>query len=142
MHTVGLRSQTHHKRLNVLGFLHCQAGHVHSFPITEAVTAQHLVDSVETLLPKLVLPTVVVLDNATLHRSKLVQGKRSEWKKKGVRLLFLPAYCPHLNRIETLWRHIKYRWLEPADYADFTTLTQAVTNVLLKYGNKYLLSFE
>ena len=147
-HTVRLPSQSHSKRLSVLGFLQCQTDcktqQFYSFPTAERVTAQHLVDSIEALLPQLpgvTQPTVIVLDNAALHRSKLVQGKQSEWKRKGVRLWFLPPYCPHLNRIETLWKHVKHRWLAPADYADFATLTKSVNDILDNIGSKYHIIF-
>ena len=62
----------------------------------------------------------------------MVQAKRREWKQKGLRLLFLPPYCPHLNLIEILWRQVKYRWLAPEAYPDFATLCQSVTTFWLR----------
>lgn len=100
-----------------------------------------MIESVEALLPRLSCPTVLVLDNATVHRSKLVRAKRREWKHKGLRLVFLPPYCPHLNVIETLWRQMKYRWLAPAAYQTFGTLCQYVTDVLAQIGTKYRIPF-
>lgn len=143
--TVKLPAKAHSRRLNVLGFLsinglsrhgeltHCQA--------QTRITAAFVVESVEALLPTLSGPTVLVLDNASMHRSKLVKAKRKEWKQKGLRLLFLPPYCPHLNKIETLWRMVKYRWLWPEAYTDFATLCQSVTDILGQVGTKYALSF-
>ena len=93
------------------------------------------------LSPPLPCPSVLVLDNATVHRSKLVQARRWEWKEKGLRLLFLPPYCPHLNLIEMLWRQIKYRWLAPEAYKDFHTLCKSVTDVLAQVGTKYRITF-
>ena len=138
--TVGLPAKAHSHRLNVLGFLSRQS-RLHSFQAQERITAQFVVNSIETLLPSLSGPTVLVLDNASVHRSKLVQAKRREWKQKGLRLLFLPPYCPHLNLIENLWRHIKYRWLSGEAYKNFETLCQSVTDVLTQVGTKYRLSF-
>ena len=105
------------------------------------MTAQFVIESIEALLPQLSGPTVLVLDNASVHRSKLVQAKRKEWKQKGLRLLFLPPYCPHLNLIETLWRQTKYRWLDCEAYRNFETLCQSVTDILAQVGTKYRLSF-
>ena len=138
--TVGLPAKSHSRRLSVFGLLSRQGG-LHSFPTQERITAQFVVDSLEAVLPRLCRPTVLVLDNATVHRSKLVQAKRKEWKQKGLRLLFLPPYCPHLNLIEILWRQVKYRWLAPAAYRTFETLCQSVTDVLVQVGTKYRLSF-
>ena len=138
--TVGLPAKAHSRRLNVLGFLSRQS-HLYHFQAQERMTAQFVIQSIETLLPNLLRPTVLVLDNASVHRSKLVQAKRKEWKRKGLRLLFLPPYCPHLNLIETLWRQTKYRWLDCAAYRNFETLCQSVTDILAQVGTKYQLSF-
>ena len=138
--TVGLPAKAHSRRLNVLGFL-SRKSRLHFFQAQERITAQFVLDSVEALLPSLSGPTVLVLDNATVHRSKLVQAKRKEWKRQGLRLLFLPPYCPHLNFIENLWRHIKYRWLDCDAYRDFGTLCRSVTDILAQVGAKYQLSF-
>ena len=104
------------------------------------MTAQFVIESIETPLPNLAKPTVLVLDNASVHRSKQVQAKCREWKQKGVRLLFLPPYCPHLNLIETLQRQIKYRWLTPNACQNFVTLCQSVTDILAQVGTKYRFS--
>lgn len=112
-----------------------------SFPTRERLTAQHLIESVEAVLAGLERPAVLVLDNASVHRARVVGQKRAEWKARGLRLLFLPPYCPHLNRIEVLWRQIKYRWLPPDAYRDFATLCQSVAHVLDQVGTKYRLSF-
>jgi len=138
--TVGLPAKAHSRRLNALGFL-SRAGCLHHFETQEKITASFVIQSIEALLPALPGPTVLVLDNATVHRSKLVQAKRKEWKQKGLRLLFLPPYCPHLNLIEMLWRMIKYRWLWPEAYQNFPTLCQSVTDILAQVGTKYRLSF-
>lgn len=138
--TVGLPAKVHSRRLNVLGFL-SRHSRLHSFQAQERMTASFVIESVETLLPSLGCPTVLVLDNASVHRSKLVQAKRREWKQKGLRLLFLPPYCPHLNLIENLWRHIKYRWLGCEAYQNFETLCRSVTDILAQVGTKYQLSF-
>ncbi len=138
--TLGLPAKAHSRRLSVLGFLSRQ-GCLHTFETQEKITALFVIESIEALLPALPCPTVLVLDNATVHRAKLVQAKRKEWKQKGLRLLFLPPYCPHLNLIETLWRQGKYRWLWPEAYQDFPTLCQSVTDILAQVGTKYRLSF-
>ena len=125
---------------NVLGFL-SRKNCLYFFEAQETMTAQFVIESIEALLPQLSGPTVLVLDNASVHRSKLVQAKRKEWKRKGLRLVFLPPYCPHLNLIETLWRQTKYRWLDCEAYQNFETLCRSVTGILAQVGTKYRLSF-
>jgi hypothetical protein len=143
-HTLRLPAHPHQKRCNVLGFWRSDNWLRH-VTWTGRMTAARFITSVEEhLLPHLRAdrPTVLVLDNAGVHRAKIVQAKLQEWRARGLRLFFLPPYSPHLNRIEVLWRQMKYRWLEPAAYVDFTTLCQSVTSILNQVGSKYLLSFS
>ena len=51
-------------------------------------------------------PIVVVVDNASYHKSKQVR----EWERKhDVEMVTLPPYCPELNPDEQVWNHAKRR---------------------------------
>ena len=52
--------------------------------------------------------TVVVLDNATPHKSKKFMANIEKWEEQGLFIVYLPTYSPHLNPIEILWRKMKY----------------------------------
>jgi len=56
------------------------------------------------LLPELEQGTVVIMDNASFHKSELTEQLI---KDKGCRLLFLPPYSPELNPIEKIWAVLK-----------------------------------
>jgi transposase len=71
------------------------------------------------LLPQLKRDTVIVLDNATFHKSQLTIDLV---RMAGCTLLFLPPYSPHLNPIEKLWANIKRIWA----YAENKTLMEVV----------------
>ena len=130
------------KRLNVFGFL-SRANATRMWTSTTAVSAQFVVDSIEQWVQeKLSKPRVLVLDNARIHRSLLMQSKIGEWESKNLYISFLPAYSPHLNLIETLWRKMKYEWLKAEDYASFETLTDAVKKILKEIGNEYKIKFK
>ena len=74
--------------------------------------------------------TVVVMDNAPFHRAQGVQERRPEWEEQGLYLRYLPPYCPHLNLIEGLWRHLK-GFLMPRRYYDsLQALKAAVCSAL------------
>lgn len=78
--------------------------------------------------------SVVVLDNATFHRAKMVQAKRAAWEAQGLYLRFLPPYCPHLNLVECLWKRLK-AWLLPRRCFDtLKDLRKAVTQALELLG--------
>ena len=58
----------------------------------------------QMLLPELKHGQVVVLDNASFHKS----AKTKELiEQVGCKLLFLPPYSPDLNPIEKYWAHLK-----------------------------------
>lgn len=77
---------------------------------------------------------VVVLDNAPFHKAKAIQDARAGWEAKGLKLYYLPAYCPHLNLIEGVWRRLK-GFLMPRRYYDsLAELKQAVLNALRLLG--------
>ena len=56
-------------------------------------------------------PLTVILDNASVHTAKAIGPLIEQLKKKGLTLYFLPPYSPELNRIEILWRKVKYEWM-------------------------------
>jgi transposase len=130
------------KRLNVFGFLR-QSNEAKTWITEKAVTAQFVVDAIEeSVQEKLAKPRVLILDNARIHRSRLVQSKVAQWEAKNLYVFFLPAYSPHLNLIETLWRKMKYEWLKAQDYVSFEKLVEAVKEILGEIGKKYRIKFR
>ncbi len=79
-------------------------------------------------------PTVVVLDNASFHTAGAVRERERGWEVLGLKLYRLPAYCPHLNPIEGVWRRLK-GFLMPRRYYDsLAELKQAVLSALSLLG--------
>lgn len=79
-------------------------------------------------------PTVVVLDNAPFHRATKVREREPQWRKDGLTLSWLPAYCPHLNRIEGVWNHLKGFLLPRRWYDSVAELTEALLSALHTLG--------
>jgi transposase len=64
---------------------------------------------VEKLLIKELKPgQVVIMDNASFHKSKKTRELIESVK---CRIIFLPPYSPDLNPIEKFWANMK-RWIE------------------------------
>lgn len=79
-------------------------------------------------------PCVVVLENAPFHRAGVLQERRARWEAKGLGLYYLPAYCPHLNPIEGVWKRLK-GFLMPRRYYDtLADLKEAVLSALRVFG--------
>ena len=85
--------------------------------------------------------TVVVMDNASIHRSEEFADYIPLWKKKGLHIKYLIPYAPELNRIEILWRHIKYFWLPFSAYQCLQTLREALEDIVKDFGSKYQITF-
>jgi transposase len=58
----------------------------------------------EDLIPKLPPNSVIVMDNATFHKSVDMKNAAEE---AGHEILYLPPYSPDLNDIEHKWAHAK-----------------------------------
>ena len=99
----------------------------------------HFFDSLVNLIKK---KTVVILDNASIHKSKIVKSKEKEWRKKGLFFQFIPAYCPELNKIEILWKQMKHFWLRPQDYTSKESLHEAIFRCIQNFGSIYRISFN
>lgn len=79
-------------------------------------------------------PVVVVMDNASFHTAKAVKKRQPVWKSKGLKLRYLPAYCPHLNLIEGVWRRLKGFLMPRRFYDSVTELKEAVLDALSLLG--------
>ncbi|NEP00504.1 MAG: hypothetical protein F6K58_17855 [Symploca sp. SIO2E9] len=51
------------------------------------------------------------------------------------------SYSPHLNIIEIWWRFIKYKWLETEAYKNYSTLVEAVEEIIKNFWTKYTINF-
>lgn len=90
------------------------------------IVAADLLAFLETL-PRLPdKPLVVVLDNASTHRGKVVTAARAALKEKRVSLYFLPPYSPTLNPIEAVFGGIKAHDLPERAYTSWAGLETAI----------------
>ena len=98
-----------HRRVNTLAALAVPGPHRHA-PLTwqtapRAWKAEHLLNFLRQTLPGGTgRPRMVVLDNASIHRSLTVRQTRRERAERGIWLWYLPAYSPELNDIERTFR--------------------------------------
>ena len=103
------------KRLNVLGFMHRQQG-LESYVSEQSITSDVVAACLEAFFPAVELPTVIVMDQASVHTAQQVKERRQEWAQRGLYLFELPAYSPELNLIEIAWRFMKYEWMDIEAY--------------------------
>lgn len=114
---------------------------MHRYLTEQTITAAWISERLDALSLSLSRLTVVVLDNASVHK-KAVKERWAVWQERGLFVFFLPAYSPHLNIAEILWRRLKYEWLRPEDYADKGTLHLAVWQALAAVGRSLRINFQ
>ncbi len=106
-----------------------------------AANSECVIQTLEEYSKSLKKKTILVLDNAAIHKSKIVKTYVDSWRKRGLYLQFIPAYCPELNLIEILWKHLKHFWLKPKDYISMEVLAERAISILQQYGKEYTITY-
>lgn len=129
------------KSINVAGF-YSKDNQFFDYQFTETINSDKLIEVFEDFIKKTTKKTVIIIDNAPIHKSKKFIACLPKWAEQwDVHLFFLPPYSPELNLIEILWRKIKYEWLEWQAYLNFERLQQCLNKVCKNVGYKYNIKF-
>ncbi|MEO1148824.1 MAG: IS630 family transposase [Cyanobacteria bacterium J06638_22] len=137
--TQGIPSQRS-RRLNVLGLMRLH-GSVESYVSEQSITSDVVIACIDALLPPVDVPVVIVMDNASIHCSHAIRDQLKGWQEQDIYIFELPTYSPELNRIEILWRFMKYEWLDIGAYESWHHLVAHVENMLTGYGNDFVINF-
>ena len=137
--TLGIPSQRS-PSLNVVGFLHRQ-GSLNSYVSEQSITSDVIVACIETFFPTVDKPTVIVMDQASIHTGHMVWQQRDDWAQRGLYLFELPTASPELNLIEIVWRFMKYQWLEVSAYETWQSLKNHVEKILVGFGKDFVINF-
>lgn len=127
-------------RINVAGLINRQ-GDFHYQTHTGYITSQEVICLLDRFCEKLQQKTIVVVDNAPTHHSKAFLEKVNQWQEQDLYIFFLPPYAPELNKIEMLWRKIKYQWLAFEAYLSWQNLQLHLNQVLENINQKYIINF-
>ncbi len=127
-------------RLNVLGIMN-RNNHLESYVSYQSINSDVIIACIDAFFPRVDKPTVIVVDQSSIHTSDLILDKLEEWKERGITIFKLPSYSPHLNLIEILWRFIKYKWIEIDAYKNWQTFVASIEKILREFGKKYVINF-
>lgn len=111
-------SSSNRSRLNVIGFLNVKNNELNSYIFEESVSSALVCacfnDFLESKLQKIkefshqttvsnnqikndIKPQVIIIDNASVHTSRVFTANIEIWQSKGLFLYFLPPYSPSIE---------------------------------------------
>lgn len=137
-----IRSQ----RLNVLGFMRADEtlneDSVNLYEFEGSIDASTITACFEALSTRITQETWVIIDNAPQHTSRLFKSHLAAWAERGLHVKYLPPYSPELNKIEILWRMIKYQWLKYRLGWTIQDLKNSLNDIAIGIGSKYQVNFS
>jgi transposase len=93
-------------------------------------------------LPPVPVPRVVVLDNASIHRSAVVKAALPGLWQQRIYLYYLPPYSPDRGDIERVFREVKHYDLPERRYGTVPALTTAVHDAFARYESRLLAKYQ
>lgn len=128
-------------KINLWGLV-ARDNRLHWATTQQSIDAAFIFEQIDKLSLLIKKHTVIVLDNARVHKAKIIQKHLKYWEQRGLYIFYLPPYSPQLNIAETLWRKIKKEQIDPADYADKETLCYATNQCLAQFGKTWKIKFS
>jgi putative transposase len=120
-------------KINLIGSVNYATGKVDYEAHTDNINGQ----TVLCYLEKMALYTqeakikmMIVMDNASWHKSALIIGSLERLAKLGLTVSWLPTYSPELNPMETVWRVLKYHLLPRRFYDLLKELREDVLAIM------------
>ncbi len=83
-------------------------------------------------------PLVIVLDNASLHRSRVVRDTLPRLWARRMYVYVLPAHSPELNAIEPVFRGMRHYALTERTYTPLAALETAVDGAYIDFEAELL----
>ena len=128
-------------KINIWGLI-SRNNQIHWASTEQNIDSNFVFNQLEKLSFQIQKQTVIVLDNASIHKAKIIQNQLQYWEKRGLYIFYLPPYSPQLNIAETLWRKIKKEQIDPLNYINKDTLFYTVSQCLAQFGNIWKINFS
>jgi transposase len=128
-------------KTNIFGLI-SRTNECHYKNTEQNIDSQFVYQFLDNFSFKIKKETFVILDNASVHKSKQFKQNLTIWEQRGLFIFFLPPYSPHLNIAETMWRKLKTEWLVPEDYLEKDSLLYAVNRCMANVGINLNINFS
>jgi putative transposase len=79
---------------------------------------------------------VVVLDNGSVHTSRIVKDALPHLKDQGIDIYYLPPYSPELNAIERVFGVVKHHEMPARRYTSWESLEDAIDTAFTNYETR------
>ncbi len=130
------------KLISVFGFLSADGGELTAYKTTDTINSELLISFVDDFCKTINFTSVLVIDNAPIHKSKLFLDRLEYWSSKNLEIYFLPTYSPNLNLIEKLWWFMKLEWIDFKAYLSLPDMEKYIDDIVKNYGLKYEINFK
>ena len=81
---------------------------------------------------------IIILDNATIHKSKKVRTYLKKYKQ--IHLFFLPPYSPEYNPVEIFWKWLKPKVYGFSAFGGIQKLIERFRKIVWHYNNDRLVN--
>ena len=85
------------KRLNVVGLMN-RNNDLSAYVFERSITSAVILACIDDFARQSNKPTVIVMDQASIHTSQIIQEKLEQWKNQQVEIFHLPPYSPALHK--------------------------------------------
>jgi transposase len=126
--------------LSVFGIMNLDCD-LHAEIYEGTLNSEKIIAAIDKFVQHIRKQTILVIDNAPVHHSKAFETRIKGWQEQDLYVYFLPKYSPELNKIETLWRFIKYSWLPFDAYTNIQNLKERLIEILQNVGTIYKIDF-
>jgi transposase len=127
-------------RIPVWGCMH-RKNDLHASMFEQSIHTGVVIACFDAFCHTITKKTVVVVDNASIHRSEACEDRLPSWKQHGLISKYLSPYSPEWNLIDILWRRITYTWLPFSASACLNALNEALEAILSHVGSEYQITF-
>lgn len=123
-------------KINVLGLLDYKKQEMAYSTTQDKVDSEMFISLFDITKPKSEVSVYIVLDNCSIHTSKITKNKRIEWEKENIFFFHIPPNSPELNLIEGKWRDLKHNRIRKRYFENSNDLEAALKREIDKMNLK------
>ena len=121
---------------NILGLFDYKKEELTYSSTQDKVDSEMFIALFDLIKPESSIPVCIVIDNYSIHTSKITKRKKLEWEKQGIFFYHLPPYSPELNLIENKFNILKHHLISKRNFTNPNDLASSIKQGITKLNNK------